>query len=416
MPASKLPPSTPPGLEEPEQRVHLVRPGRAPERAAGDRRQDLGRARGLVGGVGRPAGEDRAPARRIARHRLRGPERAADLHRADRRVAHVDLVVGQHAPALERLGQPLRFPLLPHERDTHDVRTRFDRDEHLQVRVARHLHELFPLDRAGEARLAVPRVARRGGPARGVAADGKALHQSAVEADVERLRPPHPHQVVLVLPPQPHPDQVVAVDGEGVGNRHATARAEREVLALPSILHDVDRHLERVHPRCRRRQAGREARDVTGHRQVALEVRPRDGQDVGEVVEAAVGRLVAGQERLDVDVQREEIADGVVVLGAVEPMHGVDAARIGIGQPRGVEPGLEQGGHGPVGRRVGPRAAGGRHRFRAQLLDDALPELRVVGRARGIRRVEGEARRAQPLVVAADAVAVEDRPRVDGPA
>jgi hypothetical protein len=58
-------------------------------------------------------------------------------------------------------------------------------------------------------------------------------------------------------------------------------------------------------------------------------VRRRDRQDVGKVVEAAVRCFISGQLRRDVDVEREEIADRIRVLDAVEPMHGADATGFG---------------------------------------------------------------------------------------
>ena len=60
---------------------------------------------------------------------------------------------------------------------------------------------------------------------------------------------------------------------------------------------------------------------------------------------------------------------------------------------------------------VRPRAADRRHRAGAQLADDLLPDLGVLGGTGGIDRVERQAGGLQPLVVAGDAVPVEDRAR-----
>ena len=69
------------------------------------------------------------------------------------------------------------------------------------------------------------------------------------------------------------------------------------------------------------------AADLRGRRDVALDQRRRDAEHVGDVVEAG-RRIVGRQQRADVDVEREQIADGVRVLGAVQP---VQRRRAGIG-------------------------------------------------------------------------------------
>ena len=177
--------------------------------------------------------------------------RAANWHRYHRRIAHVDLIVGQHAAALLRLGQALRLPQLAHERHADDMGTGRNGDAHLQARVAGQLHVGLPLGRAGEARFAVPGVAGGGRGAGGGAADREPLQQPAIEADIELLGPAHAHQVVLVLPAQPDRDPILAVDRELVGNRHPAARAEREIVVLAVVLHHVQGNLEGVERRAR---------------------------------------------------------------------------------------------------------------------------------------------------------------------
>ena len=72
--------------------------------------------------------------------------------------------------------------------------------------------------------------------ARRFPADFEALHQLAVHADVELLRPPHAHDVVLILPAQTNLYEIRAVGGKIIVNRDAAARAERQILALPVVL------------------------------------------------------------------------------------------------------------------------------------------------------------------------------------
>ena len=54
-----------------------------------------------------------------------------------------------------------------------------------------------------------------------------------------------------------------------------------------------------------RRQTDGESRDLACHGEIPLEVRRRNRQDVGKVVEAAVRCFISGQLRRDVDVERE---------------------------------------------------------------------------------------------------------------
>ena len=243
--------------------------------------------------------------------------------------------------------------------------------------------------------------------------DREALHQLAVDADVEEVLAAHAEDVVLPVGPQLDLDEVLAVDREVVGNGHAAPRAEGQVLALAVVLQQQQGHVERLERGRGRRQAHREAADGARRRQVALELRGRDGQHVGVVVEAGVRRLVAGQQRRHVEIEGEEVANGVAVLGAVQPVDGAGPAGVGVRRRRAVDVGLEPGRHRVVGRAVGTRPARRRHRAGAQLRDHPLPDPGVAARIAGVDggRLEAEPPGQQPVVVAGDAVAVEDRAR-----
>ena len=179
-----------------------------------------------------------------------------DLYGAHVRVAHVDVVVGDRAATLWRMWKSFRLPQLTNEGHADDVRSGVGRDAHLETRIAGELHVPFPLGIAGKARLAIARITERGRPALRVAADSEALHQLSVEAHVELLWPPHAFEVVLILALQANLDEVLAVDREVVRNRDAAARAKRQILALPVVLEHVDRDLECLDARARRRQTG----------------------------------------------------------------------------------------------------------------------------------------------------------------
>ena len=244
------------------------------------------------------------------------------------------------------------------------------------------LHVLFPLGIAGKARFAVAGVAGRGGPALGSAADREPLQQLAVEPDVELLRPAHAHDVVLILPAETDFDEVLAVDRKVVANGDAAARSERQIFALPIVLHDVQRNLEGLERRNRGRKTRREPRDLTRHRQVAFQMRRRNREHVGEVVEAAVRGFVARQERLHIEVEREQVADRVVVFGAIETMDRVDPAGIRTRRPRAIDFAFQPARHRAIRGGIGARPSGRRHRAGPKLRDHALPHLGIRCRRR----------------------------------
>ena len=138
-----------------------------------------------------------------------------------------------------------------------------DGDTDLQAGVAANLHVLFPGVVAGKTRFAVAGVARRRGSALRSPADGEPFQQLAIEADVELLRPSHALDVVLILPLEPDFDQVLAVGRKVVANRETAARSERQILALPIVLHHVQRDLEGLERGRLGRQTRRQPRDLT---------------------------------------------------------------------------------------------------------------------------------------------------------
>ena len=190
----------------------------------------------------------------------------------------------------------------------------------------------------------------------------------------------------------------------------AGPRPERQILAHPVVLGHVDR--DGVGARREARPdagvADGQPADAARGRQVALHERRRQRERAGQVVEAVAGD-VGGQERAAVHLEGQQIADGVRVLGAVEAV-GRHPARLGPVRGRAVERRLEPAAEvlGLARRRPGPPR--GRHHAPAQLLDHRLPAR---GRGADVRRVEPVERQpagVEPLVVAGDAVAVQQRP------
>ena len=115
--------------------------------------------------------------------------------------------------------------------------------------------------------------------------------------------------------------------------------------------------------------------------------------------------IVGRQHRAAVDLERDQIANRVGVLGAVQAMNG---GRPGIrrGRRRTIERGFERQGRRLVGGLVGPRQANRRHRL-LRSLRTTFPDLGMRVRARWRPGSEGKAADLPPVVVAADTVSSE---------
>src|SRR5262249_53269347 len=100
--------------------------------------------------------------------------------------------------------------------------------------------------------------------------------------------------------------------------QHAAARAQWKSLDV-TILREAARWRERHLRGAHRPIADGESADLHRRRNVALNERGRGREGLSEIVEA-LARSVGRQQRVDVDVEREQIANGVGVFGAVETM------------------------------------------------------------------------------------------------
>ncbi len=147
----------------------------------------------------------------------------------------------------------------------------------------------------------------------------------AVQADLEIVRRFRAAHDVDGVAPQTRLDDVLAVDGEVVAHEHAAARAERQPFDVIG-LRAVGRHAIGADGRRDVGVAHRGARDFPRGREVTIHQRRIGAEHVGDVVEA-VRLAVVRQQRVGVDLEREQIADRVAVLGAVQ----VDAAICGRG-------------------------------------------------------------------------------------
>ncbi len=112
---------------------------------------------------------------------------------------------------------------------------------------------------------------------------------------------------------------VSAVERERRLCEDAAHRADWQAFDV-NVLRRVLTDAERLARRPAARVADRQRADLARRRQVPLEQHGRNAQRVGDVVEA-VCRIVWRKQRGRIDVEREQVADGVGILGAIQPMH-----------------------------------------------------------------------------------------------
>ena len=155
-----------------------------------------------------------------------------------------------------------------------------------------------------------------------------------------------------------------------------------------------------------------EPRDLPGRIEIPLHRGRGHEEQIRDVVETAAD-VVRRQEQRIVHlfrkrVDREQVTDGVLILRAAQTMEQRQAAGMRRRGRGPVEARFQEGGRPIVGALIGSRCAGRRHRARAQLPNDLLPQFRVrAGLVQG-GRVDEQPRGFQPRVVTGDAVLVED--------
>ena len=116
---------------------------------------------------------------------------------------------------------------------------------------------------------------------------------------------------------------VLAVGGEGVNHGDAATGAPGSPFDVVH-LRLGPRHLVSSFGRAGRPIAQGEAGDFAGRAQIALHQRRRERLRVRDVIEALADR-VGWKERVDVDVESEQIVNRAGILGAIEPLEGSPA-------------------------------------------------------------------------------------------
>ncbi len=155
------------------------------------------------------------------------------------------------------------------------------------------------------------------------------------------------------------------------------------------------------------RIADRQRADLARGVHVALEQHGRNAEHVADVVEA-VGGVVRRQQRRGIDIERQQIANGVRVLGAVQAVqHGPSG--IGLDRGRPIERIRKPGDELAACRGVRLRRALRRHHPDAHFPDGLFPDAGLRGDVRIVHVVERQPAALRALVVAAGAVPIHGR-------
>ena len=354
-----------------EQRPGIGVGHRPPIRSARERRDDLPRTGRLVLRCGRVTDEDRAAARCVLRHLpVVRPHDLDASHRGG---------IGIQREREARNGRWRRTSV-----DRQRLLQRLDeRDPH---QPGARLHRQPELQRLAFAQVEQP-------------------HALAIQPDLQLVRPAGPSA-------QRDLDDVLGVEREVMTHRKAATRPEREVFADPVVLRQQWGCLVDDGGRAQRRIAHRAATDLRGRQEIPLQQSGRDRQNIADVVEA-VARLVRREQRPAIDLERQQIADGVCVFGAVEAMD-CRSARIGIRRRGAVERGLEiRDGRG-VGRGVRAPSRRRRHHAGPELAYHLFPHFGIVAHPIGVDRLERESSRTESFAVTRHAVAIEHSTRSKG--
>ena len=137
---------------------------------------------------------------------------------------------------------------------------------------------------------------------------------------------------------EPHLNLVLAIPRERVRDRHSAARAKRKPGDV-RFLRAIGRQPNRIGLQRRLNAANREAAYFLRSGDVAIEKRRGEVTD-GHVVETMTA-LVGRQQRVDVDVERQEIADSVAIFRSIEAAQRLGPAGVWLFRRGGIERAFE---------------------------------------------------------------------------
>ena len=163
---------------------------------------------------------------------------------------------------------------------------------------------------------------------------GESLHLFAIQEHHDLVRLAQPLDLFVAVAGEPDLNLILAVARECVLQQCAAARARRQPFDV-LFLREVGAKAKGVAARLAIWRADREPADFLGGGDVAVQQRRGEFADC-HVIEAMTG-VVFRQQRGGIDVQRQQIADGVLVFSAIEPTEGFGAPWVWMLRRRAVE-------------------------------------------------------------------------------
>src|SRR5262245_3758186 len=228
--------------------------------------------------------KDDAAALRIAGSR--SLIRPANRNAVDGGVSVVMFVRTPAEVGASRLKHKLRFPRTIHESDGDLARARLYRNANDEARV-RSVHVQLIIGIADD--LSVP--CQRPRQAFRLASDGKPFDQLAIDTYIELLRRAHSDDVVVNLASQSDAEFIFTVEQKLMTDREADSGPKRKLFTRSNVLFEKFPNAINVirGNRSERRIADRQTADGSRGGKVSFEVRRREGETVGNVVESFVG-------------------------------------------------------------------------------------------------------------------------------
>ena len=298
------------------------------------------------------AHEQPATTRRVVH--LAELEGAGDRHRVERDL-HARMPIHVEVREARLTLGLLQREGLSREGDRHFARTGANTDAELEVLV----HGLVRVVRAGLIPIGLHR---------------ERLRQASVDTELDLLRLGESFDVLVPIARQANLKLVDRMLRERVSEDRAATSSERQPFEV-ILLREIRGQHDDVTRRRRERAADRGPAHFLRRREIPLEQRRRQ-LAVAHVVEP-VTRIVFGQQRRHVNVERKDVADGVLILDAAQTPEGVGPSRIRTSARGAVERALEMRGECVVGGVIGSGHPDGRHHAPADLADDLLPHRGV---------------------------------------
>lgn len=207
--------------------------------------------------------------------------------------------------------------------------------------------------------------------------DGEALQWFAINQQFDVVNAGDAFDVFIAIASEANLHFILGIDGESVPERFASARAQGKSVEV-FFLRKVGRKVDRFTARGACRDANGQTSDFAGRRKISFQ--KRGGEFADSYVVKPVAGFVGRKEASDVNVNGEQVPDGILVLGSIQAPEGVRASRIGLLAIECRLNGTDRGDVGGFGRMRNIRR---RHRAATQAAKYFFPAFGMLLRGTG---------------------------------